>query len=62
MRLWIGLVIPVDAGVTRPLIDGLAVPTVVTDTSGMQLCEIKPIDFGAALRRALARDPNPVAA
>jgi uncharacterized protein YbjT (DUF2867 family) len=29
--LWIGLVTPVDAGVARPLIEGLAVPTVVTD-------------------------------
>ena len=31
--LWIGLVTPVDAGVARPLIEGLAVPTVVTDPS-----------------------------
>jgi uncharacterized protein YbjT (DUF2867 family) len=34
--LWIGLVTPVDAGVARPLIEGLAVPTVVTDPSGMR--------------------------
>ncbi len=35
--LWIGLVTPVDAGVARPLIEGLAAETVVTDSSGMQL-------------------------
>jgi uncharacterized protein YbjT (DUF2867 family) len=29
--LWIGLVTPVDAGVARPLIEGLAAETVVTD-------------------------------
>ena len=29
--LWIGLVTPVDAGIARPLIEGLAAPTVVTD-------------------------------
>jgi uncharacterized protein YbjT (DUF2867 family) len=35
--LWIGLVTPVDAGVARPLIEGLAVETVVADPSGMEL-------------------------
>jgi len=35
--LWIGLVTPVDAGVARPLIEGLATETVVTDPSGMNL-------------------------
>jgi uncharacterized protein YbjT (DUF2867 family) len=35
--LWIGLVTPVDAGVARPLIEGLAVETVVTDPTGMAL-------------------------
>ena len=34
--LWIGLVTPVDAGVGRPLIGGLAVPTVVRDPSGSE--------------------------
>ncbi|HEX2706537.1 MAG TPA: NAD(P)H-binding protein [Solirubrobacterales bacterium] len=37
--LWIGLVTPVDSGVARPLIEGLATETVVTDPSGMQLFE-----------------------
>lgn len=56
--LWIGLVTPVDAGVARPLIEGLAQPTVVTDPSGMELFDIKPIGFDDALRRAVAEDPE----
>jgi len=56
--LWIGLVTPVDAGVARPLIEGLALPTVVTDRSGMELFEIEPIGFDEALRRAVAQDPE----
>ena len=35
--LWIGLVTPVDAGVARPLIEGLSTETVVGDRSGMAL-------------------------
>jgi uncharacterized protein YbjT (DUF2867 family) len=35
--LWIGLVTPVDAGVARPLIEGLVTETIVTDPSGMEL-------------------------
>ena len=35
--LWIGLVTPVDAGVARPLIEGLSTETVVGDDSGMAL-------------------------
>jgi uncharacterized protein YbjT (DUF2867 family) len=60
--LWIGLVTPVDAGVARPLIEGLAVPTVVSDASGMELFNIEPVGFDAALRRAAAGDPGLVAA
>ncbi|MGA9856524.1 MAG: NmrA family NAD(P)-binding protein [Solirubrobacteraceae bacterium] len=56
--LWIGLVTPVDAGVARPLVEGLAVPTTVTDPSGMALFEIEPMGFDAALRRALADDAS----
>ena len=32
--LWIGLVTPVDAGVAKPLIEGLATETMVTDRRG----------------------------
>ncbi len=56
--LWIGLVTPVDAGVARPLIEGLATPTVVTDPQGMTLFDIKPMNFDDALRRAVAEDPE----
>jgi uncharacterized protein YbjT (DUF2867 family) len=54
--LWIGLVTPVDAGVARPLVEGLAVPTVVTDPSGMELFAIHPIGFDEALRRAITEE------
>ena len=54
--LWIGLVTPVDAGVARPLVEGLAVPTVVTDPMPAQAFDIEPIGFDEALRRAVAED------
>jgi uncharacterized protein YbjT (DUF2867 family) len=50
---WIGLVTPVDAGVARPLVEGLSTDTTVTDTSGMALFDIAPMDFDAALRAAI---------
>jgi uncharacterized protein YbjT (DUF2867 family) len=56
--LWIGLVTPVDAGVARPLVEGLAAPTVVTDPSGTELFDVHPIGFDEALRRAVADDPE----
>ena len=56
--LWIGLVTPVDAGIARPLVEGLAVPTVVTDPSGAELFDVQPIGFDEALLRAIADDPE----
>jgi uncharacterized protein YbjT (DUF2867 family) len=56
--LWIGLVTPVDAGVARPLVEGLATETVVTDPSGMALFDIEPAGFDETLRHALAEDPE----
>jgi uncharacterized protein YbjT (DUF2867 family) len=50
--LWIGLVTPVDAGVARPLIEGLSTPTVVTDPSGAALFDVQPTPLVEALRRA----------
>lgn len=50
---WIGLVTPVDAGVARPLIEGLATDTVVTDPSGMALFDIEPTPLEAAMRAAV---------
>lgn len=51
---WIGLVTPVDAGVARPLVEGLATDTTVTDPSGMALFDFRPRPFAQALREALA--------
>ncbi|HEU4739688.1 MAG TPA: NAD(P)H-binding protein [Solirubrobacterales bacterium] len=51
--LWIGLVTPVDVGVARPLIEGLATETTVTDPSGMALFEgVELTPLRPALRRA----------
>jgi uncharacterized protein YbjT (DUF2867 family) len=60
--LWVGLVTPVDAGVARPLIEGLRTETVVTDRSGMELFDVEPMGFNDALRRALAEDEEAAAA
>ncbi len=54
--LWIGLVTPVDAGVARPLIEGLSTETVVTENSARTLFDIEPAPFEVALRDALAED------
>ena len=54
--LWIGLITPVDAGVARPLIEGLSTETVVTDPSGAALFDVEPTPFDAALRQAIAED------
>jgi uncharacterized protein YbjT (DUF2867 family) len=61
---WIGLVTPVDAGVARPLIEGLSTNTTVTDPSGMALFDFLPRSFDQALREAIieeeqARLPRP---
>jgi uncharacterized protein YbjT (DUF2867 family) len=56
--LWIGLVTPVDAGVARPLIEGLSTPTTVQDGSGMKRFEIRPMGFMEALLKAVAEDPD----
>jgi uncharacterized protein YbjT (DUF2867 family) len=54
--LWIGLVTPVDAGVARPLVEGLSTPTVVTDPTGAALFDLVPMPFVEALRRARAEE------
>jgi uncharacterized protein YbjT (DUF2867 family) len=56
--LWIGLLTPVDAGVARPLVEGLATETVLTDPSGMVLFpEVEPTPLRAALEDAVANVP-----
>ncbi len=53
--LWIGLVTPVDAGVAKPLIEGLSTETVVSDSSGMELfAGVSRTSLEDALRQAVA--------
>ncbi|HET8813591.1 MAG TPA: NAD(P)H-binding protein [Solirubrobacterales bacterium] len=53
--LWIGLVTPVDAGVARPLVEGLSTETVVSDPSGMELFPgVGETPLRQALREAVA--------
>ena len=53
--LWIGLVTPVDVGVARPLIEGLATETIVADRSGMELFEVEPTPLDAGDARSARR-------
>jgi len=53
---WIGLITPVDAGVARPLIEGLSTDTTVTGPSGMELFDFQPRSFEQALREAIAEE------
>lgn len=53
---WIGLVTPVDAGVAKPLIEGLSTETVVTDPSGADLFDVEPMGIDDALRSAIAEE------
>src|ERR1700677_1125746 len=53
---WIGLVTPVDAGVARPLIEGLSTDTTVTDPSGMALFDFQPRSFAQALSEAITEE------
>lgn len=51
---WIGLVTPVDAGVARPLVEGLTTETVVNDPSGMRLFDVEPTPLDQAMGEAVA--------
>ena len=51
---WIGLVTPVDAGVARPLVESLAVETIVTDPAGQELFDVQPTPAADALRAAVS--------
>lgn len=53
---WIGLVTDVDAGLAKPLIEGLSTETVVNDPSGALLFDIEPMSVDAALRRAVGEE------
>ncbi len=51
--LWVGLVTPVDVGVAKPLIHGMAVETIVKDPSGMALFGFERMDIDEAMSTAL---------
>lgn len=53
---WIGLVTDVDAGVAKPLVEGLATETVVSDPSGALAFDIEPMAVDEALGRAVAEE------
>ena len=57
---WIGLITPVDAGVARPLIEGLSTDTTVTDPSGMALFDFQPRSFKQALSEAIVEENGSV--
>jgi uncharacterized protein YbjT (DUF2867 family) len=57
--LWIGLVTPVDAGVARPLIEGLATETIVEDSSGAEPFDVAPTPLAEAMRAAVAEAFGP---
>jgi uncharacterized protein YbjT (DUF2867 family) len=52
--LWLHLVTPVNAAVTRPLIEGLRVPTLARDDSIWELVSESRTGFDDAVRAALA--------
>ena len=53
---WIGLVTPVDAGVAKPLVEGLSTETVITDPSGAELFDVEPMGIDQALRDTIAEE------
>lgn len=50
---WIGVITPVDAGVARPLVEGLSTETVVEDGSGMELFDVPGTPLREAMREAV---------
>lgn len=54
---WLRLVTPVEAGVARPLVDGLKTPTVVRDARIQELVPFTPTPFDDAVRDVLAQAP-----
>jgi uncharacterized protein YbjT (DUF2867 family) len=60
--LWLGLVTPIYARVGRKLIDSMTVPTVVHDTSALQVFPIRPRSVDEALADAIAKEDQEYAA
>ena len=59
--LWLGLVTPVYARVGRKLIEGVRNPTLVHDTSSLQVFDIQPRGFRDAIQRALVNEDRELA-
>jgi uncharacterized protein YbjT (DUF2867 family) len=53
--LWAGLVTPISPSLARPLIKGLGSEVIVTEPGGMDLFDVEPIPYEAAVRLALER-------
>jgi uncharacterized protein YbjT (DUF2867 family) len=56
--LWLGLVTPIYARVGRKLIDSLRNPTVVRDTSALNVFQIRPRGIREAISRALENEDH----
>jgi len=59
--LWLGLVTPLFARVGRKLIDSIRHPTVVRDTSALDVFPIRPMGVREAVARAIANEDQPLA-
>ena len=59
--LWLGLVTPVYARVGRKLIEGVRNPTLVHDTSSLQVFDIQPRGLRDAIQRALVNEDHELA-
>jgi uncharacterized protein YbjT (DUF2867 family) len=56
--LWLALVTPTDFQVGRHLIEGLKNPTVVRDTTSLQVFAIRPMGIRQAIREAVFKDDS----
>ena len=56
--LWLGLVTPASAEVGRHLIEGLRNPTIVRDTSALDVFPVRPLGIPQAIREALESSAN----
>jgi uncharacterized protein YbjT (DUF2867 family) len=55
--LWLALVTPASYEVGRHLVEGLKNPTVVRDTSALQVFSIRPMGVEEAIQKAIANTP-----
>ena len=60
--LWLGLVTPLYARVGRKLIESIVHSTVVRDDAALRAFDVRPVGFEEALRRAIAREEEQLAA